>query len=123
MKSYNDNYTAGFKKVVFESIVDVLAGGAHIDPSSASAFVATGVIPAGTLISEKNGSTGYHSVVAIGTSLGSTPLGFLAEDLELDDMPLANVVLAGTVRVGALPTAEATGITLIKAALKRFSYV
>ena len=123
MKSYNSDYTAGFKKVLFENIVDVLAGGAHIDPDSATAFESAGVIPAGTLISTLDSGTGYHSVVAIGTSLDSTALGLLAEDLPLDDMPLANIVLSGTVRTAALPSAETSGIALVKAALTRFTFV
>lgn len=123
MESYNSDYTAGFKKVLFESVVDVLAGGAAIDPDSATAFETTGIIPAGTLISVIDSGTGYHSVVAIGTSLDSTALGLLAEDLPLDDMPLANVVLSGTCRTAALPTAEAAGIALVKAALPRISFV
>ena len=123
MESYNSDYTAGFKKVVFENVVDMLAGGAAIDPDSATAFTATGIIPAGTAISVLDSGTGYHSVVAIGTSLVPDILGLLAEDLPLDDMPLANVVLSGTVRTAALPTAEAAGIALIKAALYRFTFV
>ena len=73
MKNVTTSGESGFQKVVFENTVDILAGGAHIDPASATQFATTKVIPAGTLVGVKE-NDGMHKIVAITATYSATPL-------------------------------------------------
>lgn len=134
MNNVKFNGEAGIQKVVFESVIDVFAGGVQIDPASATKYASSDpkVIPAGTLVGRKGTSDGLHKIVAI-TTTGTAPnittnfdvelLGLTHFDVALDDMPLAAVVLSGTVRVEALPNDEQKNWKAIAAKLPRITFV
>lgn len=112
----------GSQIVVWENAVDVLAGGVHISNATTTLFP-NGVIPAGTLISEKQ-SDGTHKVASYNTdAFDFAPLGMTHFDVSLDDMPLVAVVLSGTVRKDALPAKEQGEWEQIKAVLPRITGV
>lgn len=117
---------SGVQKVVFENVIDVFAGGVHIDPDSATKYATSDpkVIPAGTLIGRKEVG-GLHEIVTfdVDGELEATPLGLTHFDVMLDDMPLAAVVLSGTVRVEALPDDEQENWEKIAAKLPRITFV
>ncbi|MDQ8748397.1 hypothetical protein [Elizabethkingia miricola] len=103
----------GSQKVVWDHAIDILTGGVFIDKTSVAKYT-DGVIPAGTLISVKQ-PDGTHKAVTITDADGEggnpatfdlDPLGLTHFDIPIDDMPLAAVVLSGTLRVDALPDME-----------------
>jgi len=117
----------GFDKVIFESVIDTLAGGAGLDISGFSN--ADGIIPAGTFIGPKDGSTGLHPIV-VGTGDG-TPGAVIGLTHASVPLVAANgnnsvgVVLEGVVRLAALPGAplDVDDIAAYKAALPKITFI
>ncbi len=117
----------GFEKVVFESVIDTLAGGVCIDPTGQS--WTNDIIPAGTLIGIKDPATGLAKPVTISSPGGSAtfspaPLGFLRQSIKASDSnPLGSVVIEGVVRLKALPATYQQSATPLKAALPKITLV
>ncbi len=92
------NELGTFDKVVFESVLDTLAGGATLDVTG---FVnADGVIPAGTMVGPKNATTGLHTIVTVaaGAFTGGDPIGMVHATIALvsPGNNLVGVVTEGT---------------------------
>lgn len=125
--------SVGFQKVVFENVVDVHAGGAHIDVASADRFKVVGethVIPAGSLVGRQTLPDGTFKIVKI--TAGATgaeatfdvvPLGLVHFDVLVDAMPLVAIVLSGTVRIDALPEDEMENWESLAKALPRITFI
>lgn len=134
MKGVNiGNNVPGFQKVVFESEVEFLAGGAYIDPLSATFLQVAGetkVIPAGSLVGVKD-ADGVHEIIEVTAGAGAGDpatfsgeiLGFVHRDILLDDMPQASVLLSGTVRKEALPEPYLLLVDEIAKKMPRFTFV
>ena len=117
----------GFDKVVFESVIDTLAGGGTLEVTGYSN--SDGIIPAGTMVGPKNASTGLHPIVTPdgdGT-LPSTPIGFTHATIPLVSAGnnVAGIVIEGVVRLAALPGGApvAGDITAMKAAMPKITLV
>lgn len=94
----------GFQAVVFESVIDTLAGGATIDPSGVT--WTNNEIPAGTLVSIKdaNGICYPVKITNPGASatFDRTPLGFVHATVSVQDNTLVGIVIEGVVRKDAV---------------------
>ena len=117
----------GFDKVVFESVIDTLAGGATLDVTGFEND--DNVIPAGTFVGPKNGTTGLHPIVAPdgdGTLPGAV-IGMVHHTIPL--VAAGNnhvgVVLEGVARLAALPDAPVVSgdVTALKAALPKITFL
>jgi len=104
--------SGSFEKVVFESVIDTVAGGGCLDPTGLSAIFTDGIVPAGTLVSEKSKTTGLHNVVTITNASPDTynyvPLGFTMHAIKIDNNPLVGICIEGVVRKGLVR--DAVGI-------------
>jgi len=103
----------GFDKLVFESVKDTLAGGATLDLSDFAN--ADGIVPAGTLVGYRDGSTGIAPVVKVQKSGSATafsvpPLGLTIAPVPITDNTLVGVVLQGVARKKALPGATTNAV-------------
>lgn len=107
----------GFDKVVFESVIDTLAGGATLDLTDYDDND-TGVVPAGTIIGRKDPSTGLAKPVTITpgdpeavppteATFDPEPFGYVAHTVPAEDNCLVGVVIEGVARIDALPDADA----------------
>ena len=119
MQGVTTTHESGFSKVVFESVIDTVAGGGCIDPTGLSELFPDGIIPAGTLVGKKDGTTGLHKVVTVTPgspdSYDVTPLGFTIQDAKIDNNPLVGIVIEGVVRKAALSTALQNAVADIEA--------
>lgn len=119
MQGVTTTHEAGFDKVVFESIIDTVAGGACLDPTGLSELFTDGVVPAGTLVGKKDGTSGLHKVVTVTPGSPDTydvvPLGFTAQSVKIDNNPLVAIVIEGVVRKEALATAYQNAVADIEA--------
>jgi hypothetical protein len=101
----------GFDKVIFESVIDTLAGGASLDTTG---YTNTdNIIPAGTMVGPKNASTGLHTIVTVdaaGAFTGGTPIGLVHATVPFvaSGNNVVGVVLKGTYRPAALPAVPTT---------------
>lgn len=101
----------GFEKAVFNQVRATYPGGITIDKTG---YTNTdGVIPAGTLISRPDATTGLCKVVTITAAVDETPasfdlepLGLLYKTIPLDDEPMGGVVTDGDVKEFCLPDDE-----------------
>lgn len=110
--------SGGFQKVVFENVVDTLAGGvilAGVDPAD----YPNGVVPEGSLIG-KNLTTGAGSVQE---EPDATTIGLLYRDSPVDDNTFAGVVIEGVARIKALPQSVQDNLAAIKTALPKITFV
>lgn len=110
--------SGGFQKVVFENVVDTLAGGViltGIDPND----YPDGVVPEGSLIG-KNLTTGAGSVQ---TAPDGTSVGLLYRDSPVDDNTFAGVVIEGVARIKALPASVQANLAAVKTALPKITFV
>lgn len=127
MNGVQTSQEGSFEKVVFESIIDTVAGGVCLDPTGLSDLFPTGVVPAGTLVGEKDGTTGLSKVVVITSAspdtYNVTPLGFTISSIKIDNNPLVGVAIEGTVRKLALSAAVQTGLDDLKSKLPKFTFV
>jgi hypothetical protein len=108
----------GFDKVIFESVIDTLAGGASLDTTG---YTNTdNIIPAGTMVGPKNASTGLHTIVTVDSSgvfTGGNPIGMVYAPVPFvsGGNNVVGVVLKGTYRAAALPAVpNATAIGTMK---------
>jgi hypothetical protein len=101
-----------FEKVVFESVIDTFAGGVCLDPTGLAAAFPDGIVPAGTLVGEKDPTTGLSKVITITNAspdtYDKTPLGFTMASIKIDNNPLVGVCIEGAVRKGNLTHAGGT---------------
>lgn len=112
--------TGAFDKVIFESVIDTLAGGATLDVTGFTN--ADGVIPAGTMVGPKNASTGLHTIVTVaaGTFTGGDPIGLVHATIPLVSAGnnVVGVVIEGVYRPAALPAVpNAASIAAMKVAM------
>lgn len=116
----------GFEKVVFESVIDTLAGGVCLDVTGVS--FTDNIIPAGTLIGVKDPATGLAKVVTItnpgaNATFSPTPLGFLYKSIKKDSNPLGSIIIEGVVRTAALSADAKASVAKIAAALPKITLV
>jgi hypothetical protein len=115
----------GFDKVVFESEIDTLAGGATIDPSGVS--FTDGVIPAGTLVSvmESNGFVYPVKITNPGASatFDRTPLGFTASTVPIEENTLVGIVIEGVARKAALHADVQSSVAKLRTELPKITIV
>jgi len=117
----------GFQKVVFENVVDTLAGGLVLDLVLAN--FPDGEVPEGTLVG-KDPSTGLGKVVVITenanptlTTFAPAPLGLTYRTIKAEDNALAGVVTLGTARIKALSEDMQDNIAAIQRVLPRIQFV
>lgn len=121
----------GFQKLVFENVVDTLPGGLllDIDPDDFT----DGVIPEGSLVGKDN-ATGLGKVVTITpgdpeaepateTTYDITPIGLTYRTVKAEVNALVGVVISGTARIKALPTAVKDNADDVAIALPRITFV
>ena len=123
MKGINKDYTKGKQIVVFDQIDATIPAGVHIDKAEASARFTNGIIPAGTaVIPHTNGI--YKPInEALTATNAKNVIGLTMSDIVIDDYPLVSIVVAGLVRVEALPDKEKTGASFLKTALPRITQI
>ena len=123
MKQVQISDKAGRQIVVFDQEDATYPGGVQIDPTSAKARFTNGIVPAGTLLVPH--TDGTFKVVNETLSQANTAgaVGLTAYDVVIDDMPLVAVVMAGTARKDALPDKEKAGVTFLRTALPRISFI
>lgn len=111
MEGVKVTQTGRFQKSVYASIIDTFPGGVTINPTGLSAKYPDGYIPAGTLVSVPNATTNLSEIVNITAATPDTynaaPLGFTVADVKIDGNTFVGVVIAGTVKVKALPNPPA----------------
>jgi hypothetical protein len=93
-----------FEPVVYESVIDVVAGGGTIDV--AGYVNADGLILAGLPVSPKNGS-GLHTIVSAADIAADVNgdvkiLGYVHKTVAIDANPLVGIVIEGVVRKAML---------------------
>ncbi|MGN6352824.1 MAG: hypothetical protein ACTHLB_05510 [Parafilimonas sp.] len=99
----------GFDKVIFESVLDTYAGGVTIDPTGNGYTNADGIIPAGSIVSKPNATTGLATILPPSTT-GSdfnNAIGLVYQTVKLDANPFVSVVIDGTARQAALGWSDA----------------
>ena len=124
----------GFQKLVFENVVDTLAGGLILDLDGYEDAV-EGFVPAGTLVGIDK-DTGLGKVVKItpateggeeedptDASFDIEPIGLTIRNSEVNDNTVVGVVISGTARIAALPTKESDNADAIAKALPRITLV
>lgn len=114
--------TQGFQKVVFENVVDTLPGGLILDVDKAD--YPNGYVPEGSLVG-RNAASGVGEVLAA-TDGAIKPIGLTHRASEVSDggNTYANgVVISGTVRIKALPTALQAIVDDLRTALPRITFV
>jgi hypothetical protein len=123
MKGIVREGTQGFQKVVYENVVDTLAGGLVMDWTGYTAAV-EGYMPEGTCLGRMT-ATGLGRVVADPAApiAGLQILGTSYRDVKVEDNAEAGVVLSGTARRKALPANEQSKLAALATALPRISFV
>lgn len=113
--------TQGFQKVVFENVVDTLPGGLILDVDRTD--YPDGYVPEASLVG-RNATTGVGEVLSA-TDGATKPIGLTHRASEVSDgNTYANgVVISGTVRIKALPTALQAIVESLKTALPRITFV
>lgn len=131
MQGTTTTHESSFEKVVFESVIDTVAGGGCLDPTGLSAIFTDGIVPAGTLVGEKDATTGLHKVITITSATPDTydkvPLGFTMAAIKIDNNPLVGICIEGAVRRGLLYAADGVitnaQIDDLKDNLPKFTFV
>lgn len=123
MKGIVREGTQGFQKVVYENVLDTLAGGLIMDFTGYSAGV-NGYLPEGTCIGRMT-ATGLGRVVLDPAApiAGLQILGTSLRDTLIEDNAVVGVVLTGTARKKALPANEQSKLAALATALPRISFV
>ncbi|MBE8712544.1 hypothetical protein [Sphingobacterium hungaricum] len=114
--------TQGFQKVVFENVIDTLPGGLMLEVAKAD--YPDGYVPEGSLVG-RDPATGIGEVLAV-TDGAIKPIGLTHRASEVTDggNTFANgVVISGTVRIKALPTALQAIAEDLATALPRITFV
>lgn len=134
LKGINRIEVPSFQKVVFENVVDTLPGGLILDVVAVD--YPDGYVPEGTLVG-RDPATGIGKVVEITqgdpgaeppteATYSFQPIGLTHRASEVSDggNTYANgVVISGTARIKALPTAEQAAAVDIAKALPRITLV
>lgn len=127
MQGHTTTQTGGFEKVVFESVIDTYAGGVCLDPTGLSTLFPDLVVPAGTLVSYPDATTGLSKAITITPGSPDTydkvPLGFTMTSIKIDNNPLVGVCIEGVVRKAALSTDLQTGVADLKSVLPKITFV
>ncbi|HZF64196.1 MAG TPA: hypothetical protein VEZ55_06925 [Chitinophagaceae bacterium] len=114
----------GFEKVVFESVIDTLAGGTSLDVTG---YVnADGVIPAGTPVGPKNASTGLSAIITnSGGTPSATPIGYVHHTVPLvaNGNNLVGVVIEGVMRAAAMPAGYTSALGALRTATPKVTIV
>lgn len=115
--------TQGFQKVVWENIVDTLAGGLLMDFTGYNSAV-NGYMPEGTCLGVTT-ATGLGKVIADPSAPGAGVkiLGLSIRDVLVEDNAVVGVGLSGTARLKALPANEKSKATALATALPRITLV
>lgn len=115
--------TQGFKKVVWESVGDTLAGGLVMDFTAYTAGV-SGYMPEGTCIGKMT-ATGLGRVVLDPAApiAGLQILGLSLRDVFIEDNAVVGVGLLGTARLKALPANEKSKAAALATALPKITLV
>lgn len=123
MKGIVREGTQGFQKVVYENVLDTLAGGLTMDFTGYSAGV-NGYMPEGTCLGRMT-ATGLGRVVLDPAApiAGLQILGTSLRDTLIEDNAVVGVVLTGTARKKALPANEQSKLAALATALPRISFV
>ena len=123
MKGIVREGTQGFQKVVYENVLDTLAGGLIMDFTGYNAGV-NGYMPEGTCIGRMT-ATGLGRVVIDPAApiAGLQILGTSLRDTLIEDNAVVGVVLTGTARKKALPANEQSKLAALATALPRISFV
>lgn len=123
MKGIVREGTQGFQKVVYENVLDTLAGGLIMDFTGYSAGV-NGYMPEGTCIGRMT-ATGLGRVVIDPAApiAGLQILGTSLRDTLIEDNAVVGVVLTGTARRKALPANEQSKLAALATALPKISFV
>lgn len=123
MKGIVREGTQGFQKVVYENVLDTLAGGLIMDFTGYSAGV-NGYMPEGTCLGRMT-ATGLGRVVIDPAApiAGLQILGTSLRDTYIEDNAVVGVVLTGTARKKALPANEQSKLAALATALPRISFV
>ena len=127
MQGTTTTETGSFEKLVFESVIDTYAGGVTLDPTGLSALFTDGKVPAGTLVSYPDATTGLSKAITITPGTPDTydkvPLGLTYATIKIDNNPLVGVVIEGVVRKKALSAALQTGADDLKSVLPKLTFV
>ncbi|TCV17122.1 hypothetical protein EDC17_101139 [Sphingobacterium alimentarium] len=122
LKGVKRSGTQGFQKVVFENVVDTLPGGLILDVDKTD--YPDGYVPEGSLVG-RDAATGVGEVLSV-TDGAIKPIGLTHRPSEVSDggNTYANgVVISGTVRIKALPTALQAIVNDLRTALPRITFV
>lgn len=118
----------GFDKVVFESVIDTIAGGGTVEVSGYTN--ADGIIPAGTLVGEKDASTGLHPIITTTGSAGTlsgTPMGMVHATVPLVTAGnnVVGIVIEGVARIAAMPDdiSDALDLAAVATAMPKITFV
>lgn len=114
---------AGRQVVVFDQLDVTYPGGVYIDPTTAKARFTDGVIPAGTLVMPDTNGTFKVVNETLSQTNTAGAVGLTAHDVVIDDIPLVAVVMAGTARKEMLPDKEKAGVSFLRTALPRISFI
>lgn len=123
MKGINTDFRKGRQIVVFDQVDATIPSGVHIDKTEASARFTDGIIPAGTVVVPHTNGTYKPINAALSATNVKDAVGLTMSDIVIDDYPLVSIVVAGIVRVNALPDKEKTGAAFLKAALPRITQI
>jgi hypothetical protein len=108
----------GFKKVVWENVVDTLPGGLVLDIDPAD--YPDGYVPEGTMVG-KDPATGFGKALTV-TNGSVKPLGYTLGASPAEANCTVGVGISGTIREAALPTGQGTA-SARATALPRITHV
>lgn len=123
MKQINSDFQKGSQIVVFDQVDATLPGGVQVDKTLATTRFPDLVIPAGTVVVPHTNGTYKVVNAALSDVNVAGAIGLTANDVKIDDFPLVAIVMAGTVRIDALPSLEKTGVAFLQKVLPRLSFL
>ena len=89
-----------FEPIVFESVIDTIAGGGTIDTTGYTN--ADNLILAGLPVSPKDPDTGLHKIVKPADVATSPILGYVHKTVTISSNSLVSIVISGTLRTAML---------------------
>lgn len=116
MNNPNQGLSQGSQKVVYDHILARIPGGVHVtNDAEFKTLLVEGVLPAGTAIAKVGDD--FKVIVDSEGYDYTTCVGLTEDDITADDFPLVSIVTDAVVRIDALPEAEATNFSDIKAVM------